>query len=78
MNTFKSSVQHVAAAIGLIAAVTVGGCVMIPYDTPESKAQIQRDLKIAPSDIQAVSETNWCLSHMEAKAAAGPLKAWEC
>lgn len=61
MNTFKSSIHNVAAAIGLIAAVTVGGCVMIPYDTPESKAQIQRDLKIAPSDIQAVSETNWCL-----------------
>ncbi|NIF29461.1 hypothetical protein F3J44_24220 [Pantoea sp. Tr-811] len=61
MNTFKSSIQNVAAAIGLIAAVTVGGCVMIPYDTPESKAQIQHDLKIAPSDIQAVSETNWCL-----------------
>ncbi|RMU88398.1 hypothetical protein ALP22_200014 [Pseudomonas coronafaciens pv. porri] len=61
MNTFKSSIQNVAAAIGLIAAATVGGCVMIPYDTPESKAQIQRDLKITPSDIQAVSETNWCL-----------------
>lgn len=61
MNTFKSSVQNVAAAIGLIAALTVEGCVMIPYDTPESKAKIQRDLKIAASDIQAVSETNWCL-----------------
>ncbi|MBC3955222.1 hypothetical protein [Pseudomonas triticifolii] len=34
---------------------------MIPYDTPEAKAQIQRDLKLEPSDIQAVSETNWCL-----------------
>jgi len=61
INIFKSSIQNVAAVIGLIAATTVGGCVMIPYDTPESKAQIQRDLKIAPSDIQAVSETNWCL-----------------
>ncbi|MGE8410054.1 MAG: hypothetical protein ACN6QH_23785 [Pseudomonas sp.] len=60
MHTFKSPFSYLAAAIGLILVATLGGCVMIPYETPEAKAKIQHDLKLDPSDIQAVSETNWC------------------
>lgn len=47
--------------LSLMAAVAFSGCVMIPYETPEAKAQIARDLKLAPSDIQGLTETNWCL-----------------
>lgn len=61
MGTFRLLFRYLAAAVCLITAATLGGCVMIPYDTPEAKAQIQRDLKLEPPDIQAVSETNWCL-----------------
>ncbi len=61
--------------LSLIAAVALSGCVMIPYETPEAKAQIAQDLQVAPGDIQAMSETNWCLypygSDTECKATQG-------
>lgn len=41
-----------------LAAVTLGGCVSIPYQTPESQQRIRQDLGI--SDITDISETNWC------------------
>lgn len=42
----------------LIAALN--GCVMIPYETPEARAQIQSDLDITDEEILGISETNWC------------------
>lgn len=42
----------------LIAALN--GCVMIPYETSEARAQIQSDLNITDEEILGISETNWC------------------
>lgn len=78
MQTFKSQLRYLSAAIGFVLVATLSGCVMIPYETPEAKAQIQHDLKLDPSDIQAVSETNWCFIHTVAKQVARPRKAWGC
>jgi hypothetical protein len=47
--------------LSIMAALTLSGCVMIPYETPEAKAQIAHDLKLSPPDIQGITETNWCL-----------------
>lgn len=68
MHTFKSPFQYLSAAIGFVLVATLGGCVMIPYETPEAKAKIQHDLKLEPSDIQAVSETNWCFHQYGSEA----------
>ncbi|MDY7560387.1 hypothetical protein QN382_13550 [Pseudomonas sp. 10B1] len=52
--------QRVAALLCSVTLFVTAGCVMIPYETPEARNNIQRDLKLNPGDIQAVSETNWC------------------
>ena len=36
------------------------GCVMIPYESPETRAKIEHDLNVAPADIIGITETNWC------------------
>jgi len=52
--------RGVTVVVGVIVLVASSGCSMIPYETPEARNQIQHDLKLAPGDIQAISETNWC------------------
>jgi len=58
---FNKAISSGFKYVALIAAVALSGCVMIPYETTEAKAQIARDLNLAPGDIQGVTETNWCL-----------------
>lgn len=59
--TLNKTISSGLKCLSLIAAVFVGGCVMIPYETPEARAKIEHDLKLSPSDIQGITETNWCL-----------------
>lgn len=54
MRTFKSPLRYFTAAVGFTAVATFAGCVMIPYETPEVKAQIQHDLKLELLEMQAV------------------------
>lgn len=43
-----------------LALAILTGCSMIPYDTPEARANIQRDLNVQPQEIIGITETNWC------------------
>lgn len=38
----------------------LSGCVMIPYETPEARKQIQSDLNVSSDTIIGVTEINWC------------------
>lgn len=45
----------------LIAALfATNGCSMIPYEKPEDREKIQRDLNIDDVKITGISELNWC------------------
>lgn len=46
--------------LALILASLLSACA-IPYETPEARANIERDLKLSADEIVTVTETNWCL-----------------
>ena len=46
--------------LALILASVLSACA-IPYETPEARANIERDLKLSADEIVTVTETNWCL-----------------
>jgi len=54
------TLQRVTASFCFAAIFVMTGCVMVPYETPEAKIQIQHDLQLSSGEIQAISETNWC------------------
>jgi hypothetical protein len=43
-----------------VLVLSLPGCVMIPYESPEARAKIESDLSVAPADIIGITETNWC------------------
>ncbi|MDL5602015.1 hypothetical protein QS468_55540 [Bacillus subtilis] len=45
-----------------IALATLLSACAIPYQTPEARANIERDLKLGADEIVTITETNWCLS----------------
>lgn len=47
--------------LALTVAALLSACA-IPYETPEARANIERDLKLSADDIVTITETNWCLS----------------
>lgn len=49
--------------------ILLSGCVMIPYETPEARKQIEHDLKLSPNEIRAITETNWCFYPYGSEAA---------
>ncbi|WP_212809882.1 hypothetical protein [Pseudomonas sp. Ost2] len=56
----KVILRRITVFFGLTTLLGFSGCVMIPFETPEARNQIQHDLRLAPDEIQAISETNWC------------------
>lgn len=44
----------------LTLAALLSACA-IPYETPEARANIERDLKLSADEIVTITETNWCL-----------------
>ncbi len=44
-----------------IALATLLSACAIPYQTPEARANIERDLKLGADEIVTITETNWCL-----------------
>jgi hypothetical protein len=47
--------------LALTLAALLSACA-IPYETPEARANIERDLKLRADEIVTITETNWCLS----------------
>lgn len=47
--------------LALTLAALLSACA-IPYETPEARANIERDLKLSADEIVTITETNWCLS----------------
>jgi hypothetical protein len=47
--------------LALTLAALLSACT-IPYETPEARANIERDLKLNADEIVTITETNWCLS----------------
>lgn len=48
------------ALLAFTLAALLSACA-IPYETPEARANIERDLKLSADEIVTVTETNWCL-----------------
>ena len=46
--------------LALTLAALLSACA-IPYQTPEARANIERDLKLSADEIVTITETNWCL-----------------
>lgn len=49
-----------SATFGLTLAALLSACA-IPYETPEARANIERDLKINSDDIVTITGITWCL-----------------
>ncbi|MCK3838622.1 MULTISPECIES: hypothetical protein [Pseudomonas] len=49
-----------ASTFVLTLAALLSACA-IPYETPEARANIERDLKLNSDDIVSISQINWCL-----------------
>lgn len=45
--------------LALTLAALLSACA-IPYQTPEARANIERDLKLGADEIVTITETNWC------------------
>lgn len=46
--------------LALVLAALLSACA-IPYDTPEARGNIERDLNLNADEIVTIEETNWCL-----------------
>lgn len=46
--------------LALTLASLLSACA-IPYQTPEARANIERDLKLSEDEIVTITETNWCI-----------------
>ncbi|WP_397453220.1 hypothetical protein [Pseudomonas sp. NA-150] len=51
--------MRVLPLLCLLSSCTLAACA-IPYQTPEARAQIERDLGVNANDIINISETNFC------------------
>lgn len=44
----------------LIPSALLAGCAGIPYEKPEDRAAIQRDLAVKPDDVVTMTQVMWC------------------
>lgn len=60
--------------IFIVALFATNGCSMIPYEKPEDRERIQRDLNIGDVKITGISELNWCSFNYEDVAKCKPIQ----